>query len=652
MRRAVSLLSIAAACATCRFDPAYRDVPEPPSPAACTVGEIVCEGARLRRCEGPAAAPFLLTVEDCATRGLVCAPELRACTPCLPGQVACDGARALRCDARGQSMELTATCDAQRGVACRSGTCVNLCEKATRDSSNIGCEYWAVDLDNAMINPSLNAAAQQFAVAISNPEPDLATEVTVEQDDASPGEPPRLRVVAKATVAPRNLEIFKLGPREVDGSPDGEFNTGTGTALTRHAYRIRSRSPIVAYQFNPLENASVFSNDASQLLPTAALNKGTGRAYVVAGWPQTIARSTNPAQNFGLDLRAFLTIVGTAAETHVHVKTTARVVPGGPLPAGVAKDGEADVVLQPFEVLNLETGDFNADFTGTRVDADQPIAVFAGSEASDAPPFDTLATRFCCADHLEEQAAPVRALGRRYALGRMPNRTRALTAAGARFGTVDEPEYFRIVAARGGKTRVTTSLPSPDDAFDLDGEGASVTLTARQDFVLEASQPVVVGDVQASQHAAGIPVGDPSPGGDPSLTYVSPIEQWRADYVFLTPDKYAFDFIVVTAPFEAALFLDGLPLGPQSCEVAPADGLTAAARGAKDPAQLVYRCQLSFPVVDPDAAPGDRVRPGRQNDGVHHLQADLPVGLVIYGFDAFVSYAYAGGTQLTEINVQ
>ena len=60
----------------------------------------------------------------------------------------------------------------------------------------------------------------------------------VEEDDALPGQPASLRVVGTATVAPRNLEVFKLGPREVDGSADGTFNTGSGTALTRHAYRV------------------------------------------------------------------------------------------------------------------------------------------------------------------------------------------------------------------------------------------------------------------------------------------------------------------------------------------------------------------------------------------------------------------------------
>jgi hypothetical protein len=49
---------------------------------------------------------------------------------------------------------------------------------------------------------------------------------------------------------------------------------------------------------------------------------------VIASWPQTIAVSPNPAQSFGQNLRAFLAILGTRPDTHLHLKSTARVIPG------------------------------------------------------------------------------------------------------------------------------------------------------------------------------------------------------------------------------------------------------------------------------------------------------------------------------------
>jgi hypothetical protein len=65
-----------------------------------------------------------------------------------------------------------------------------------------------------------------------------------------------------------------------------------------------------------------------------------------------------------------------------------------------------------------------------------------------------------------------------------------------------------------------------------------------------------------------------------------------------------------------------------------------------------YKCQLCFPVLLPSKTPPDNLLPGEQNDGVHRLQADQPVGLVVYGFDAYVSYGYPGGTDLALINLK
>jgi len=140
--------------------------------------------------------------------------------------------------------------------------------------------------------------------------------------------------------------------------------------------------------------------------------------------PETNSDPSDPTAR-----RAFLTLVGAREGTRVRITTTARIVAGGPVeetPIG----GVVEAVLGPYEVLNLETDDFDADFTGTIVEADGPIAVFVGSEASDAPRFATLADRDCCADHLEEQLAPTRTAGKAFAVPHSPSRTRAVRDAG------------------------------------------------------------------------------------------------------------------------------------------------------------------------------------------------------------------------------
>jgi hypothetical protein len=658
-----SILVFGALAAASCFDPGDRWVGPPPKQQAaapvCSKGDERCDLGVIQACAiGSDGVAAWKDGEDCASKGLVCSGTLGklSCTVCIPSEATCQGQEVMTCRPDGSAADLTATCDPTMGEACRNGSCQNLCVLAQTQRSNVGCEYWGVDLDNAMIDATSNAAAQQYALVVSNAQPDVPVHVTVYQDDTSPGEPGAPYVIADATIAPYNLQVFDLGPREVDGSPPGQYNTGSNTALTRHAYKVTSDFPVVAFQFNPLDNVNVFSNDASLLKPREALEPtvtGMQPAYVVAGWPQTIAITDDPNTNFDpqdpINLRAFLAIVGTRDKTHVRVRTKAHVVPGGPVP-DTPIGGIIDQTIGAFDVLNLETGDFLADFSGSIIEADGPVVVFSGSEASDAPHFTTLADRRCCADHLENQLDPLRTAGRVFAIAHNPSRTRAVKAAGANLGVVPEPDFVRFVAASPAGAVITTTLPAPDDKITLAHLGDMAEVTAYTDFVAKSSGPVHVAQVMPSQDASGVPRG--LPGGDPSFVVYPPTEQYRQNYVFLTPDKYVFDFVAIVAPYGAHVLLDEQSPETLGCETAPGDGLTAAERGSPNPPWVVYRCQLSFPVIDPLAMPPGNVMPGVQNDGVHRVDADQPVGVVVSGFDSYVSYAYAAGTELKDLTVQ
>ncbi len=644
-----------------RWDPDYVAPPPAKTTAVCTPGAERCALGNVEKCASTDdGLGKYQVVTDCASKGLLCVGPLQSpshdytCLSCVPGTQTCDGQTTQTCRGDGSGSDPGNTCDPTKGEACREGVCLNLCVAAASTKSNVGCEYWAVDLDNAMIDPTDNAAAQQFAVVVSNAQPDVPTHVQVFQDDGNPGDAPAPMEIAAADIAAYNLQVFKLGPREVDGSPPGQYNTGSNTAVTRHAYKIVTDFPVVAYQFNPLDNVNVFSNDASLLKPREALvvdgEAGLLTSYVVAGWPQTIAATDDPDTNFDpsapINLRAFLTIVGTRENTNVRVHPKARVVPGGGIKEVQIGD-YVDVQLGAFDVLNLETGDFNADFTGSIIEADQAVAVFSGSEASDAPHFEKLADRRCCADHLEQQLDPIRTAGKGFAIAHNPSRTAAVKAAGGDLAVVAEPDFVRFVAAATTGATIKTTLPPPDDEIVLSYRGDFKELTVFGDFMATSTDPIHVAQVMPSQDAAGVKRG--LPGGDPSLLIYPPQEQFRSNYVFLTPDKYAFDFVAIVAPPDATVLLDDLPPEAMGCEMAPADGLTAKERGAPEPEYVVYRCQLGFPTIDPLATAPDNVLPGVQNDGVHRVDASEPVGVIVSGFDSYVSYAYAGGTDLKDL---
>ena len=70
-------------------------------------------------------------------------------------------------------------------------------------------------------------------------------------------------------------------------------------------------------------------------------------------------------------------------------------------------------------------------------------------------------------------------------------------------------------------------------------------LRALADFIIRGNNRISVAQFMGSQNTTGIPLT--LPGGDPSLIIVPPVEQWRSEYVFLTPNKYAFDFVQIVA---------------------------------------------------------------------------------------------------------
>ena len=126
---------------------------------------------------------------------------------------------------------------------------------------------------------------------------------------------------------------------------------------------------------------------------------------------------------------------------------------------------------------------------------------------------------------------------------------------------------------------------------------------------------------------------------------VPPVQQWRSKYVFLVPNKYAFDFLLLALPVGTDVLYDGLDLMTAlECELEPI-GSIPGLQGAEEEFQAA-RCQLSFPM------PNDPNNPLYQDDGRHVLESTdgTPFGLVVWGWDRFVSYGYPGGTNINLIN--
>ena len=580
----------------------------------CTPGLKVCQGTQAQEC---AADGMSWAVQDCGDK-----PCFNGgCVECLPGARTCDGEAVLECSADGSGFSQVSTCDfANSGTVCAKGQCVSPCgasESATSTGpTNVGCEYWAVDMDQSQEFGGMDA---QYAIVVSNTNDKLTATVEVSNVDG---------VVKKVEAAPNTATIIQLPP----------FNV-VRVLKQKLAWRVTSNVPIVAYQFNPLENVGVYSNDASLLLPTYSL----GMKYLVMAWPHRNwdGSPENPlASNFA--------VLGTAAGgTTVTLRPACNTAPGPDVP-GIGAGGEWTTTLAQYEVLNIESEGPFLDLTGSVVESDKPVAVFGGHVCANSPPStcsggkclydpdygggcgshaDCPITHAC--DHMEEQLQPVQAWGKHYVVGKTWQRGKA-------------PDFVRILASEAD-THVTLS-PAVASVPVL-GAGQVFSFEAMQDIEVTSDKPVLVGqylegeDAPGNQHSFceeglffvktcdGALFGQScdsdeecSPNdanvGDPAFMVGVPVEQYRTEYVFLVPTKYQSNYVTVTAPTGVDVTLDG-----------------AAA-------------QLSFQPLPSGQFQVARLPLGA---GSHILSASMPVGIQVYGWDTYVSYGYPGGMNVGQL---
>lgn len=560
------------------------------------------------------------------------------CANCIPGTKRClDDDIVQQCGQFGLKWESFADCSgADTGQICLQGGCVKLCDINDKYGMYMGCDFWAVDLDNAFVPGGrtgfYDAAGSQYSVVVSNPNakhPATVQIFTIEgevlydsEDNLLPTEP----------LMPGDLRIYNLPRRDADG-----------TVLAPLAYRVQASVPITTYQFNPLQNVDVFSNDASLLLPSNV----AGKYYIVMTREQTFD-----------ELRSFLTVVAVrSGETQVTIDVTAPTLVGENVHTGESikhlEPGETfKATLNQYDVLNIESDSIGSDLTGSVVLANRDVVVYGGSEASNAPNTnhclkapgdetglcewdnetnckdntDCIEFNTCCADHLEQQLFPVKSWGLRY-------------LASKTFPRNKERDVYRILAAENN-TQVTT-LP-PQTSIPVLNKGEWVDFESDQNFEIIAKKPILVGQFLAAQDAPdpnvnGVPQAGMDAGiGDPAFILLVPVEQFRQDYVFLAPDKYELDYVTIIAPVDD----DGIVLPVWfDCD-------------AVKPVDIAANCDPLEPDDFELFGTGEYATTKfLVEDGVHKVYSEAPAAVFVYGYDQYVSYGYPAGLNIQDLGL-
>lgn len=542
------------------------------------------------------------------------------CVDCSPKTTFCEGDVVKQCNPDGTKGGEIVTCVAG---GCVGGTCTDPCGKAAAEFSYLGCDYFPT----VTVNSGLTQNAH-FAVAVSNPGGD-PVDVTISRLG---------KFLNRDTIAPGDLKTFTLPwVNELKEPYTDQLKSNFASGLVAGgAFKLTASAPVTVYQFNPLEfktspnctadqpGCFTFTNDASLLLPISTLT----RHYIVIARPTFMVQYTSNGFSTYLKDAGFFSVVGAEnARTTVTVNFNAGTLAGANGSIKAYKKGQVDTFsLQQGDVIqflsdipmtckaimneNATDAQGNpitygycdlpaTDLTGTEITADRKIAVFAGHDCTFIP-----FNRWAC-DHLEEEMLPVESWGKDY-LGIHTNRT-----------PFNIPDYWRIVSAVDNNT--INFDPAAVHAPVTLNKGEFVEFSTRTDFEALGSGPFGMAQYMAGQDWNGLGSGG-GKAGDPAMSIAVPLEQYRKNYNFLTPDTYVLNYVNVTGTAGAKITLDGKAIDPTQFAAVGAGKYVAA--------------HLTVPA------------------GAHKIESDQPFGIAIYGLAPYTSYMYPGGLDVRQINVQ
>jgi hypothetical protein len=460
------------------------------------------------------------------------------------------------------------------------------CELAAQSLTSAGCVF-APTVGNTQNN-------LPWAVVAANTSGMMPANVTLFDRNGDP--------IESAVVDPGELYTFVLAANSAELAAHA---IPSATQVADQVMRLESDIPVVAYQFSPYSSSQVATADASLLLPEHAW----GTDYLVPSYHNSDFSDS------------WVTVISLADDNEVTIEMPAAMQgstsAGGPIPPMGAGESHT-VTLQAQQLARyVSPGAGIADFTGARITSTSPIAVVTGAPSMSLPGPGMNFYK----DYLEEQVPPRVAWGTEIAVVKFRPRS-------------DESDLYRIMV--DADDTLVTLAGGYDDQVTLDA-GEFLDVLTPESFTVNATDAVLVTHFMLSQDQASGPKDDEQyPGdfisencsspsqqttelGDPAISMVAPIEQFRYNYTFLTPQTYAWDMLTVVAPMDGwgSIDLDGGAL--------------------------------------PDPAPIEGTNLGFARflieDGPHDIRsATTRFGIEVYGYDCRISYAYPGGMSLGEIN--
>ena len=265
-----------------------------------------------------------------------------------------------------------------------------------------------------------------------------------------------------------------------------EIVEATGSEITQNkGIHLTSVELVSVFAINWDPNSS----DITPVYPIETL----GKMYFAMCYEPNIDPN-NPLSGNGRNSE-FL-IVATENQTAIKItpsKVTDKLVP---------KDSTFEIILNKGEVYQVQSENVvdskingQGDLTGSKLEADKPIAFFSGSLSTTVP------NSQCCWDHLFEQIPPVESWGREYYTVPLKTRTK---------------DRFRILASNDNTTIQISGEPL---LYLNEGEFREFEFAASEAKRILSDKPVLVAQFSQSNSVDKTETGG---NGDPFMIILNP----------------------------------------------------------------------------------------------------------------------------------
>ncbi|MBX3043724.1 MAG: IgGFc-binding protein [Candidatus Kapabacteria bacterium] len=356
-----------------------------------------------------------------------------------------------------------------------------------------------------------------------------------------------------------NDNINPLGSKII--KIDSKYELATINGIERNSIRIKSNTDISVLMLSKTRESA----DACLLLPISSISN----SYVIA--------NISNRDEFNL---ARINIVAITNNTLVEINSDVRIY-----------NSHVDLGLK--KTLNLDEGEVyvlvanikdNSDFSGTHITSNNPISIFSSHDRTSLP------THIGTQDHIIEQVPPINILGNETIF--------TLT----KFPLFNSNIYSKIVAAFDS----TTITWMNNDTVISKGE--FLILNSNKPFYIKSDKSVLFSQFEQS---AKIPLTK----GDPFLAFIPPIQQWKNNYKFFSPELEDFTEhwinIAIHKNSLNSIILDGQIIDT---------GNFTNVEGTE-----YYSGYVEV------------------KKGLHSIEADSNFSLLVYGYGIIISYGYTGG---------